>query len=133
MHGYYTYLEQNPSSRDGEPRFHEQSHGESFLSVLKTRFADPGLYLLDEPESALSFTGCLALVGLLADIAGSATTQAVVATHSPIIAATPGARILEVGDWGLRETRWEDLELVTHWREFLRTPDAYLRHLTATE
>jgi predicted ATPase len=128
MHGFYTYLEDNRSCRV-EPRFHEMSHGESFLSVLGSRFNDPGLYLLDEPESALSFTGCLSLVGLLHEIAGSGTAQAIVATHSPLIAAAPGARIVEVGDWGLRESSWADLELVRNWQAFLDDPQRYLRHI----
>ena len=128
MHGYYSYLEQNPS-RSGEARFHEMSHGESFLEVLATRFGDPGLYLLDEPESALSFTGCLSLVGLLARIGASGTAQAVIATHSPIVAAVPGATIYEVGEWGLRACAWEDLELVGNWRVFLDDPGGLLRHL----
>jgi predicted ATPase len=80
------------------------SHGESFLEVLSSRFTGPGLYLLDEPESALSFTGCRALVATLARIAKSETAQAIVATHSPIVAATPGAQILEASDHGLNPT-----------------------------
>jgi len=51
------------------------------------------------------------------------------ATHSPVLASLPGAPILEVGEWGLRETAWADLELVDHWRRFLDVPQAYLRHL----
>ena len=47
-----------------------------------------------------------------------------------LIPAFPGARLLEVGEGGLRETAWEDLDLVWHWRRFLTTPEAYLRHLT---
>ena len=127
MHGYYTYLEQNPGARDAA--FHEMSHGESFLEVLESRFAGPGLYLLDEPESALSFSGCLALVGLLHDVASRGNAQAIVATHSPMVAAVPGATIFEVGDWGLRETAWEELSLVDHWRSFLDQPQRYLRHI----
>lgn len=128
MHGFYSYLEQNPGKR-AEPVFHEMSHGESFLEVLGDRFTDPGLYVLDEPESALSFSGCLALVGLLHRMASGGHRQAVVATHSPIIAATPGARILEVGDWGIREQQWDDLELVQNWRDFLSDPGSYLRYV----
>lgn len=129
MHGFYTYLEQNPA-RNGETAFHELSHGESFLEVLADRFAGPGFYLLDEPESALSFSGCLALVGVLHRILESETAQALVATHSPIVAATPGATILEVGEWGLRERAWDELELVANWRDFLASPPRYLRHVT---
>lgn len=128
MHGYYSYLEENPG-RSPEPKFHEMSHGESFLSLLDSRFRSPGLYVLDEPEAALSFHSSLALVDLLGRIANSDRSQAVVATHSPIIAATPGATLYEVGDWGLRRTRWNDLELVQHWQGFLRDPQLYLRHL----
>ena len=127
MHGLYTYLEANPGR--AEPRFHEMSHGESFLAILEHRFDSPGLYVLDEPESALSFGGCLALVGVLAQITRSETAQAIVATHSPIVAAVPGARILEVGEWGLREVAWDELELVQNWRSFLDAPARYLRHV----
>lgn len=128
MHGFYTYLEDNPGD-PREPVFHEMSHGESFLEVLSERFDGPGLYLLDEPESALSFRSSLALVALLGEMARSRTSQAIVATHSPIIAATPGAHVYEVGEWGLRRTDWRDLELVGDWRRFLTDPESYLRHL----
>ncbi|WP_375487409.1 ATP-binding cassette domain-containing protein [uncultured Jatrophihabitans sp.] len=127
MHGFYSYLERNPGSAD--PVFHELSHGESFLSVLESRFADPGFYVLDEPESALSFSGCLALVGLLHRMARDGRRQSLVATHSPVIAATPGATILEVGEHGLREVAWDDLELVQNWRDFLGDPDVFLRYV----
>jgi predicted ATPase len=128
MHGYYSYLEENPG-KSTEPVFHEMSHGESFLEVLGDRFNGPGLYVLDEPESALSFSGCLALVGLLHRIAVHGNRQAILATHSPIIAATPGAKILEIGDWGIRESKWADLELVQNWKDFLDDPDTYFRYI----
>ena len=126
MHGYFTYLEENPSRHD--PRFHEMSHGESFLEVLRTRFDSPGLYCLDEPEAALSFSAQIALVGTLHDLARGGA-QVLCATHSPLLAALPGARILEVGAWGLREARWEELELVEHWRRYLDEPMRDLRHV----
>jgi len=129
MHGFYSYLGENPSIRDRDPSFHEMSHGESFIQLLDTRFSDDGFYLLDEPESALSFSGCLALVAVLSRLRRSGRAQAVVATHSPIIAAVPGARIIEVGEWGLRQVEWEDLELVQNWRSFLDGPGRFLRHL----
>lgn len=128
MHGFYSYLEANPGAV-AEPVFHEMSHGESFLAILADRFDSPGLYVLDEPEAALSFSSTLALVGLLAEIARSERTQAIVSTHSPLVAATPGADLYEVGEWGLRRAAWEELELVRHWRRFLDEPMAYLRHL----
>ncbi|SNS30904.1 Predicted ATPase [Geodermatophilus pulveris] len=131
LHGLYSYLEanSNPSARRQEPRFHELSHGEAFLSLLGHRASPRGLYLLDEPDAALSFTGTLSLIALLSDlVAGGA--QVLLATHSPLLAALPGATLLEVGLWGMRETTWDALELVADWQHFLAEPQAYLRHLT---
>ncbi|MBN1092950.1 ABC transporter ATP-binding protein [Blastococcus sp. TML/M2B] len=129
LHGLYSYLEANPSSRSSEPRFHELSHGEAFLQVLGDRARGAGTYLLDEPDAALSFGGSLALVAALLDLV-AAGAQVVVASHSPVIAALPGAQLLEVGSWGMRPARWEELELTRSWRQFLAAPASYLRHLS---
>lgn len=126
MHGLYSYLEENPGRK--QERFHELSHGEGFLEILRTRVSEPGFYLMDEPDAPLSFTACLGLVALLHDLA-RAGAQAVVATHSPMIAAIPGASLLELGGWGIRAARWDELDLVRHWRLFLAEPDAYFRRL----
>lgn len=128
MHSFYTYLEENPSTGGADVPFHEMSHGESFLALLESRFDDPGFYCLDEPEAALSFNSTLALIATLTRIANEGG-QVLCATHSPVLAALPGAKILEVGEWGIREAAWGDLELVTHWRSFLDHPGRYLRHL----
>lgn len=127
MHGFYTYLEQNPGARP-EPVFHEMSHGESFLNLISDRFTRQGFYCLDEPESALSFSSSLAVVGVLNELATSGS-QVLCATHSPVIAALPGATILEVGDWGIRKTTWDDLQLVQNWKAYLQAPERYLRHV----
>ncbi len=132
MHSWYTYLENHPNERNPDPRFHEMSHGESFLELLDARFNSTGFYCLDEPEAALSFSSTLALIGVLDRLARDGS-QVLCATHSPVLAALPGAVLLEVGEWGLRETRWEELELVQHWRRFLDAPGRYLRHLLAEE
>lgn len=129
MHSFYTYLEENPTLKRIEPNFHEMSHGESFLELIIDRFKEGGLWVLDEPESALSFSGCLALVGILKDLMSTGDSQVILSTHSPLLAALPGATIYEVGPWGLRDTAWEDLDLVTHWRSFMNVPQRYLRHL----
>jgi predicted ATPase len=126
MHGWYSYLEDHAADHD--PHFHEMSHGESFLAVLESRFTGKGFFCLDEPEAALSFSSTLALVAVLQRVVAR-RGQVLCATHSPVLAAMPGARILEAGPWGLRETAWEDLELVDHWRRYLAEPRAYLRHL----
>ncbi|MET9223118.1 AAA family ATPase [Streptomyces sp. NPDC093221] len=105
------------------------SHGEGFLLAFRERFSHPvGLYVLDEPESALSFTACLHLVGLMHEL-GRSGAQIICATHSPLLTATPDAAILEVGERGVRETAWEDLAIVDHWRRYLADPRAYLRHI----
>ena len=127
MHGYYTYLAEGAGGRF-DPDFHELSHGESFLELLNSRFDSPGLYCLDEPEAALSFSAQIALVGRLHELAASGA-QVLCATHSPLLAALPGARILEVGDWGTRQVDYDDLELVRHWRSYLEAPMRYLRHV----
>lgn len=127
MHSFYTYLENNPGTRP-EPVFHEMSHGESFLAIFDTRFDSPGFYCLDEPEAALSFSSTLALIATFDRIVSDGG-QVLCATHSPVLSALPGARILEVGEWGIRETAWEELALVQHWRSFLQSPPRYLRHL----
>jgi predicted ATPase len=130
MHGLYTYLEQLDEPPAGSPdrHLHEISHGESFLDVVARRFRGPGLYLLDEPESALSFSGCLALVGALHGLIGTGA-QVIVATHSPVVAALPGATILELDEHGWHPAEWSDLALVEHHRRFLADPTRYLRHV----
>lgn len=130
MHGYFTRQESFRGERD--PTFHEMSHGESFLEVLRTRFTSPGLYCLDEPEAGLSFSAQLALVATLHDLAAGGA-QVLCATHSPLLAGLPGAHILEVGPWGIREAAWEDLEMVTHWQRYLDGPLRYLRHVIGTD
>ncbi|MFF0344004.1 AAA family ATPase [Kribbella sp. NPDC004875] len=129
MHGFYTYLEQNPRpSGPADAAFHEMSHGESFLTLISDRFTRRGFYCLDEPESALSFSSSLAVVGVMNQLAESGS-QVLCATHSPVIAALPGATILEVGDWGIRRTTWDNLELVQNWKAYLQAPERYLRHV----
>jgi predicted ATPase len=128
LHGLYSYLEAHPSPHSTEPLFHELSHGEGFLALLGSRASPRGLYLLDEPDAALSFGGTLALVSLLGDLVDGGA-QVLLATHSPVLAALPGASLLEVGEWGLRTVTWADLELTASWRQFLADPESYLRHL----
>jgi predicted ATPase len=124
MNQLYTYLEQN----QGTERLHEMSHGEGFLEILRTRVNETGFYLMDEPDAPLSFTASLGLAALLHDLA-AAGGQAVVATHSPVVAAVPGANLLELGPWGIRPASWDELSLVVSWRQFLRDPQSFFRHL----
>nr|WP_271174544.1 AAA family ATPase [Microbacterium barkeri] len=124
MHGFYTYLEDIGM---GAP-LHERSHGESFLDLVSERLRIRGLWVLDEPESALSVSGCLALLGLLRELVADGS-QIVLSTHSPVLAAFPGADLLELGSWGIRRCAYDDLDLVRTWRSFLDSPGRFLRHL----
>ena len=131
MHGYLAGIDADPTQARawGGERLQEQSHGESFLAVLRHRFADRGVYFMDEPEAALSFRSCLGLVALL-DQMRREGSQVIAATHSPLLASLPGATLLELGDGGItRVERYDDLEIVRSWRLFLEGPERYLRHL----
>jgi predicted ATPase len=129
MHGLFTAVDAAGTSlRAFGGGLNTRSHGEAFLGYLESRISERGLFLLDEPEAALSFTSCLRLLSLLAAVADSGS-QVVIATHSPVLAAMPGATTLEFGEHGIRTASWEDLELVSHWQAFLSRPEGYLRHL----
>ena len=107
---------------------HEQSHGESFLALAESRFGGEMLYLLDEPEAALSVTSALAFLRVMhAAAAGGA--QFVVATHSPILLALPGARIYELDGEGASEVSWEASDPVRMTRAFLDAPERFLREI----
>jgi predicted ATPase len=128
LHGLFTYLEDHPS--DWDPEFHALSHGESFLAVVESRrFLGPGFFVLDEPEAGLSFTSQLALVGLLAELAADPRSQVLMATHSPVLAAVPGATLLQLDEQGLSPTSWQDVDVVDHHRRFLDSPPRYLWHV----
>ncbi|TDC99783.1 ABC transporter [Nonomuraea deserti] len=104
-----------------------QSHGEGFLTVLESMVSGPGIYLMDEPEAALSFTSCLRLMGLM-DRAAAKGAQIICATHSPILSGLPGAQILELGDDGIHPVEWDELQVVDHFRRYLAKPGFYLRY-----
>jgi predicted ATPase len=110
----------------GDTPLHEQSHGESFLALATHRFAGEGIYILDEPEAALSVTGALAVLAAIAR-AARAGAQFIIATHSPVLLACPGARIYELDEDGFRETEYDDLDVVRLYRGFLGDPERYLR------
>ncbi len=132
MHQYLAGIDSDPYQARawGGEQLSTQSHGESFLAVLRHRFGEVGVYFMDEPEAALSFRSCLALVALLDEMRAEGS-QVIVATHSPLLVALPGAALLEMGEWGIRPAAYDELDLVRSWRTFLDGPDAYLRHLLA--
>jgi len=114
----------------GGTGLHEQSHGESFLALATNRFGGNGLYVLDEPEAALSVTSALAFLGVM-HRAADAGAQFIVATHSPVLLAVPGARIYELDDGGAVAVSWETADPTRLTRAFLEAPERFLRGLLA--
>jgi predicted ATPase len=104
-----------------------RSHGESFLDLFTNRVYPGGLYLLDEPETPLSPQRQIALLGLVLE-ASRDGAQFVIATHSPILMACPGARILSFDTVPISDIAYEDVEHVRVTRDFLNSPERYLRH-----
>jgi len=104
------------------------SHGESFLTLFQNRFVPDGLYLLDEPEAALSPMRQLTFLSALKQMTGQ-NAQFIIATHSPIILAFPDAQILQFHEGRVKEVKYTDLEHVQLTKDFLDNPDSFLRHL----
>ena len=105
-----------------------QSHGESFLKLFQQRLVPNGLYLLDEPEVPLSPLRQLALLSLLKEMVQK-DCQFIIATHSPIILAFPGAQILSCDSAPMQEVQYEELENVQLMKDFLNGPERYLDRL----
>jgi predicted ATPase len=112
----------------GGRRLHHQSHGESFLALAANRFGADGLFILDEPEAALSVTGQLALIAVIHRAVGLGS-QFILATHSPILLCYPGAAVYQLDDDGLARVEPADTEPVRLTRDFIDAPERYLRHV----
>lgn len=126
-----TYLESLPGSplkAYGGKSLHEQSHGESFLALLINRFGPDGLYFLDEPEAALSAQNCLTCLRRMHELVEEGS-QFVIATHSPILLAFPGATIYECGNAGIERIGYEDAAPVRLTRSFLESRERFLEEL----
>jgi predicted ATPase len=107
---------------------HEQSHGESFLALMVNRFGGHGLYLLDEPEAALSPQRQLAILTRIHDLIGE-KSQFIIATHSPILMAYPGAYIYEFSQDGIKRVTYEETEHYRITKNFLANPERMLEIL----
>jgi predicted ATPase len=112
----------------GSKSLHAQSHGESFFSLISNRFFGEGLYLLDEPESALSPTRQMALLVSMRDLVKQ-HSQFIIATHSPILLAYPDAQIFVLNDDGVELTPYKDTEHYLITKQFLNNPEGMLRQL----
>lgn len=113
----------------GNKSLHSQSHGESFLSLLRNRFTRSGFYLMDEPEAALSPQRQLSFLVLLNDLLeGNEDVQFVIATHSPILLAYPGAQILSF-DGAIRQIEYRDTQPFQLVSRFVAAPERYINAL----
>lgn len=112
----------------GGVSLHRQSHGESFLSLVMNRFGGNGLYLLDEPEAALSPCRQMSLLTAIHDLVKE-NSQFLIATHSPILMAYPGAEIYELSEKGIRLTGYEETEHYQLTKRFLEEPHRMLQLL----
>lgn len=105
-----------------------RSHGESFLAFFQNRFVPDGLYLLDEPEAPLSPIRQLALIAMLKKMV-TQNSQFIIATHSPILMAFPGAAIFSLDEGKMRPVKFDELEPVRLMRDFLQNPAAFVEKL----
>lgn len=131
---FATYLEEvgSPFHAYGGKSFHKQSHGEGFLALFENRMED-GVYLLDEPEAALSPGRQLTFLSILHELASMKVAQFIIATHSPILLTLPGATVLSIEDAQLREVSYKDTEHYRLTRDFLNAPERYHRALFRSE
>lgn len=124
--------------RDGLPEpdplmeLHDRSHGQQFLDVVRHRFGPGGLFLMDEPESAQSFTSELALLRVMYESAAQGS-QFIVATHSPVLLCLPEANILQLDETGIEPVSRDEAVPYRDMKSFLDDPELYLRHLLADE
>jgi predicted ATPase len=134
FHDFSTYLESvdSPFSRYGGQSFHKRSHGEAFLALFEHRFEE-GMYLLDEPEAALSPQRQLAFLRIVHELSAQRIAQFIVATHSPILLSLPGATVLSFDGGTIEPVDYRDTEHYRLTRDFLNAPERYLRHLLAED
>jgi predicted ATPase len=129
FYNFATYIDQVSDLRAyGGKSLHAQSHGESFLALFNNRF-EQGLYLLDEPEAALSPQRQLALLKVIHDLSSPGHAQFLIATHSPILLAYPDATIFSLDGDSIRVIAYRDTDHFKVMQGFLNSPERYLKHL----
>lgn len=127
-----TYLEGAGATRFGDKSLHEQSHGESFFALFDNRLTGDGLYILDEPEAALSPTRQLSFLARMHELV-LARSQLIIATHSPILLGYPNAWIYQASEFGLDRIAYEDTEHYQVMRSFLTRREHLLEELLRPE
>jgi predicted ATPase len=113
----------------GGKSLHEQSHGESFMATMTNKLRGAGIYLFDEPEAALSPSRQLAALAAFHQLVTKLESQLIIATHSPILMAYPGALIYHFSEAGIEPIEYKDTEHYTITKEFLNKPEKMLRYL----
>ncbi|MDU2502613.1 MAG: AAA family ATPase [Peptoniphilus harei] len=112
----------------GGKSLHDQSHGESFRSLILNRFRPRGIYLLDEPEAALSPTSQMSLLCIIDELVKK-DTQFIIASHSPIILAYPNADIYEFSEVGIEKKSYKETESYSVTKAFLDDPERMMNFL----
>lgn len=110
----------------GDVSPHEQSHGESFLSLVNNRFFGNGLYILDEPEAALSPIRQLTLISRINDLVKQ-RSQFIISTHSPILLSYPNAEIYQLSESGIEKTEYKETEAYKLYKQFMECPERMLK------
>lgn len=124
-----SYLDENSTLlRYGGVSLHEQSHGESFLSLVTNRFEGNGLYILDEPEAALSPQRLMTLIVAIDELVKE-NSQLLIATHSPILMAYPNAEILQLTETGIQKVSYKDTDHYQITKQFIDRPDQMIKYL----
>ena len=132
FYNFATYIVQVSDLRAyGGKSLHSQSHGESFLSLFANRF-EQGIYILDEPEAALSPQRQLSFLKIIHDLATPRHAQFLIATHSPILLAYPGAVIFDLDGDEIQPTSYRETKHYLITRDFLNSPERFFKHLLRT-
>lgn len=131
----------NIDEMDSEPSFgasvissyggvslHKQSHGESFMALVENRFGGNGLYILDEPEAALSPSRLLQLMYCIDDLVKH-NSQFIISTHSPILMAFPGAEVFELSEEEITSVPYQETEHFRITKQFMNAPEKMLKYL----
>jgi predicted ATPase len=129
FYAFATYLEGvSDMRRYGGRSLHEQSHGESFIALFDNRF-EQGLYILDEPEAALSPQRQLTFLRIIHDLSAPGHAQFLIATHSPIILSYPGAVLFSLDGEAIQQVEYRETAHYLVTRDFLNAPERFFKHL----
>jgi predicted ATPase len=133
FYNFATYIDEVSDLRAyGGKSLHAQSHGESFLALFTHRF-EQGLYILDEPEAALSPQRQLSFLKVIHDLSSPGHAQFLIATHSPIILSFPGAVLFSLDGDSIRQIEYRESQHYQLTRDFLNAPERFHRHLFEPE